>query len=123
MGGAASELAHVIRAYAAMGDVDIVHDHTLTGPLYRHRPQGLPVVATNHGPLTPPMDTIYAAMSPDVHVVAISHRQAAMTQRVPIARVIHHGLETAKVPVGAGGGGYAALLARMNPDKGVVEAI
>lgn len=122
MGRTCSELEHVILAYAAMGDMDLIHDHTVAGPLYRHRPRGVPVVATNHGPLTPPMDTIYAAMI-DVHLVAISHRQAELTRGVRVARVIHHGIDTDAVPVGAGDGGYAAFLARMSPDKGVVEAI
>src|SRR4029453_18985966 len=30
-----TELRHVIASYAAMTDVDVVHDHTLAGPLYR----------------------------------------------------------------------------------------
>src|SRR5690242_11071798 len=45
-----TELRHVIRSYAAMRDVDIVHDHTLTGPLYGHIPSRTPVVTTAHGP-------------------------------------------------------------------------
>ena len=123
LGTTDSELAHVVRAYAAMGGVDLIHDHTVLGPLYRHRPPGVPVVATNHGPLRPPQDDIYAAMAPDVHLVAISARQAELTHGVRVARVIHHGLDTAAVAVGRGDGGYAAFLGRMNPDKGVVEAI
>jgi len=122
LGTTESELAHVIRGYAAMTDVDLIHDHTVLGPLYRHRPVGIPVVATNHGPLRPPLDDIYAAMTSDVHLVAISARQAELTPG-RVARVIHHGIATAEVPVGAGGGGYAAFLGRMSPDKGVVEAI
>ena len=47
-----TELRHVITSYAAMSDVDVVHDHTLTGPLYRHPPAGPPVVTTAHGPST-----------------------------------------------------------------------
>ena len=35
-------MAHVARAYAAMCDVDVIHDHTIGGPLYRHRPAGFP---------------------------------------------------------------------------------
>jgi len=39
-----TELRHVITSYAAMTGVDVVHDHTLTGPLYRRPPAGPPVV-------------------------------------------------------------------------------
>jgi hypothetical protein len=45
-GGAVTELRHVLTSYAAMGDVDVVHDHTMCGPVYRHRPVGVPVVTT-----------------------------------------------------------------------------
>src|SRR5687768_6337585 len=49
-GAAVTELRHVITSYAAMADVDVVHDHTMCGPTYGHRPVGIPAVTTNHGP-------------------------------------------------------------------------
>jgi hypothetical protein len=50
VGDVVTELRHVVRSYAAMTDVDVIHDHTLVGPLY-HRPNlWNPVVTTNHGP-------------------------------------------------------------------------
>ena len=49
-----TELRHVITGYAAMTDVDVVHDHTVTGPLYGHRPVGTPVVTTAHARSTRP---------------------------------------------------------------------
>ena len=55
--------------------------------------------------------------------MAISHNQASTADGVPIIRVIHHGLDVDRVPVGTGGGGYAAFLGRMCPDKGAREAI
>ncbi|NKX54125.1 glycosyltransferase family 4 protein [Arthrobacter mobilis] len=116
-----AELAHVVRAYAAMADMDLVHDHTLAGPLYRHRPV-LPVVATNHGPFNAANTAIYAAASRDVAVVAISRHQASTATGVRVARVIHHGMELGNVPVGDGGG-YACFLGRVNPDKGIAQAI
>jgi glycosyltransferase involved in cell wall biosynthesis len=42
---------------------------------------------------------------------------------VPIAAVIHHGLDASAWPVGSGDGGYVLFLGRMNPDKGVHRAI
>src|SRR4029079_5933718 len=51
-GDAITELAHVSRAYAAMTDMDVIHDHTIAGPLYRHRP-AVPTVTTNQGPSRP----------------------------------------------------------------------
>jgi glycosyltransferase involved in cell wall biosynthesis len=122
MGLSEVELGHVVRAYEAMPDMDLVHDHTLGGPLYRHRPAGLPIVTTNHGPFRAQLRDIYRAMGRDVSLVAISHHQASTADGVPIARVIHHGIDVETVPVGGGGGGYACFLGRMNPSKGVREA-
>src|SRR5688500_11837032 len=59
LGVTLSELSHVIRAYRGMGGVDIIHDHTMAGPLYPHRPPGVPVVTTIHCQLTPPAVDIY----------------------------------------------------------------
>src|SRR5829696_3064998 len=107
-GNSIIEMTHVATAYAAMSDVDVVHDHTVAGPLYRHRPSGVPVVTTNHGPFVPTLNKLYQHMARDTAIVAISHNQASTADDVPITRVIHHGLDVETVPVGVGDGGYAA---------------
>jgi glycosyltransferase involved in cell wall biosynthesis len=116
-----TELRHVVRSYAAMRDVDIVHDHTVMGPLYGHGPAGVPVVTTAHGPFDAAMAPIYRAMR-GVSVIAISHHQASTARGVPLAAVIHHGLDMSSVPTGHGTGGYASFLGRMCPEKGPREA-
>jgi glycosyltransferase involved in cell wall biosynthesis len=116
-----TELRHVITGYAAMTDVDVVHDHTVTGPLYGHRPVGTPVVTTAHGPFDATLGPVYRAMR-GVSLVAISHHQASTAGGVPLAGVIHHGLDVQSVPVGSGNGGYASFLGRMCPEKGPREA-
>lgn len=120
---ATAELYHVARAYAALTEVDLVHDHTVAGPFFRYRPAALPVVTTSHGPFSSRLGDLYRLMGPDVAMVAISHRQAADAGGVRIARVIHHGIDVGSVPVGYGAGGYAAFVGRMTPDKGPREAI
>lgn len=122
MGQSMSELPHVIRAYEALAGVDLIHDHTLTGPLYRHRPPDIPVVCTMHTVMTPELRSVYRMMARDTALVAISRDQAAAAPEVPIARVIHHGVDPAAIPFGDGGG-YALFLGRMDPTKGVVEAV
>ena len=62
-------------------------------------------------------------MAERVPVIAISHHQASTSQGVPIAAVIHHGVDVAAFPGGAGTGGYAAFLGRMSHNKGVDVAI
>jgi glycosyltransferase involved in cell wall biosynthesis len=116
-GNSVDEIRHVLHSYEALRDVDVVHDHTLVGPLYsRHFPH-LPVVTTNHGPFNDDLIDLYRVVARRVPVVAISHHQASTATGVPIAAVIHHGVDPADFPVGAGGGGYALFLGRMHPGK------
>ncbi|MCU1434769.1 MAG: glycosyl transferase family 1 [Pseudarthrobacter sp.] len=123
LGFSLSELSHVIRSYEAMGNVDIIHDHTLAGPLCAGRPPGCPVVTTIHGPLTPAAADVYRAMAANTAIIGISRDQASKVPDVPITQVIHHGMDVSAVPVGSGQGGYACFVGRMCPDKGVLEAI
>lgn len=123
LGTTVVEARHVMYAYDAIGDVDIVHDHTVLGPLYAERFPDRKVVTTNHGPFTSDLRAIYRAIIPRVPIIAISRHQASTAVGVPIARVIHHGVDPAQFPVGDGSGGYLAFLGRMSPNKGVREAI
>ncbi|MDI3279562.1 glycosyltransferase, partial [Arthrobacter sp. AL08] len=117
------ELSHVVRAYEGLGDVDIIHDHTLAGPLMARRKSNAPVVTTIHGPLTRTSADLYRAMATDTAIVGISRDQASSVSDVPITRVIHHGMDVASVPIGSGRGGYACFVGRICPDKGILEAI
>lgn len=119
------ERAHVERAYRELADVDIVHDHTLEGPLLAElHPPATPVVTTAHGEFTPHLRDLYAtAAAAQVAVVAISHAQRRTAPEVPVAAVIHHGIDVEAFPLGEGDGGYVLFLGRMSPDKGPHRAI
>jgi len=121
-GDTITELAHVAKAYAAMSGMDVIHDHTIAGPLYRHRPVGVRVVVTNHGPFDPRPNLLFSNMQSDTTIVAISHHQASTACDVQIDRVIYHGLDVDDIAVGPGGT-YAAFLGRMCEDKGPRQAI
>jgi glycosyltransferase involved in cell wall biosynthesis len=123
MGLTISELSHVIRAHEALQDVDIIHDHTLAGPLYLHRPEETPLVTTIHGPLNSNAVDIYRAIARRSAIIAISRDQASHAPGVPVTRVIHHGMDLKSVPVGTGRGGYLCFVGRACPDKGLLEAI
>jgi glycosyltransferase involved in cell wall biosynthesis len=118
--GAATELHHVINAYDAIRDwgADIVHDHTLVGPVYAQR-FAVPVVTTNHGPFDGELGELYRAIADTVPVIAISEHHARTARGIPVAAVIHHGVDVDAFPHGSGDGGYALFLGRMSPDKGV----
>jgi glycosyltransferase involved in cell wall biosynthesis len=118
-----SETSHVARAYEGLQDVDIIHDHTLSGPLYLHRPVGVPTVTTVHGPLSRDAVDIYRAIGRHGAIIAISRDQASHAPDVPVTRVIHHGMDLSAVPAGTGSGGYLCFVGRSCPDKGLLEAI
>lgn len=123
LGAAVDELTHVVLAHEALDGVDIIHDHTLAGPLSRHRPQGIPMVTTAHGPLTGAFRTVYRAIAAHTPLIGISRHQAVSAPEVSFRQVIHHGIDASEVPVGGGDGGYACFLGRMHPDKGPLQAI
>ncbi|MGZ4691402.1 MAG: glycosyltransferase [Acidimicrobiia bacterium] len=117
-----SEEGYVRRAYEDLRDCDIVHDHTLYGPQLAARVGDKRVITTNHGEFAGEMLDLYARIADLVPIIAISHAQAAAAPDVPIARVIHHGIDPALYPYGNGDGGYYLFLGRMAPEKGVHRA-
>ncbi len=117
-----TELRHLLLSYAAMKDMDLIHDHTVAGPLLRRWTLPTQAVTTLHGPFDPTLAPLYRALR-DVSVIAISHHQASTAGRLPVTRVIHHGIDVDAVPVGTGQGGYASFLGRISPEKGPAEAI
>ncbi|MDP9452773.1 MAG: glycosyltransferase family 4 protein [Actinomycetota bacterium] len=122
MGAVVPELRHVIHAYQAAQDCDIVHDHTMVGPVYAQRFPELTTVTTNHGPFNDELLDIYRAVAPWVSIIAISRSQASHAVGVPIAGVIHHGIDVDELPFGEHPGEYFLFLGRMAPDKGARRA-
>jgi len=118
-----AETIHVLEAYRDAAEVDIVHDHTVVGPLVGPNYTSAPIVTTNHGPFVDDLAEYYRRIHNTIPIIAISHDQARRAHGIEIATVIHHGIEMDKVPLGHGDGGYVAFLGRMHPDKGVDRAI
>jgi glycosyltransferase involved in cell wall biosynthesis len=118
-GSSVDEIRHVIHSYEAIEKwgADVVHDHTLVGPLYSAANPGVAVVTTNHGPFNADLTDLYRVLSARMAVIAISHHQARTAREVKIAAVIHHGVNLEDFPVGEGEGGYALFLGRMHPGK------
>lgn len=121
-------LQHSIFSYEKLKDFDVVHDHTISGLFYSERYPKLPVVTTQHGPFDDLLVDLYRAVSHRVSIIAISHSQAKTAPSgIPIARVIHHGVDTENFIFGRGQGDdrgeYFFNLSRMAPTKGVKQAI
>jgi glycosyltransferase involved in cell wall biosynthesis len=116
------ELRHIMAAYEAVAGYDIVHDHTVMGPVYAQRFPDIKVVTTNHGPFNDELVDIYRRIVDRVPLIHISHAQGRPAPHIPAARVIHHGLDVDAFPFGKGDGGYCLFLGRMSPDKGAHRA-
>ena len=127
IGMAVPELRHVIHAYETVADHDVVHDHTVMGPFYAERFPDLPVLTTIHGPFNEELTDLYRILAPRVPIVAISNAQHRAAPDIPIARVIHHGVDASAFPFGEGTGDddgeYVLFLGRMAPDKGAHRAV
>ncbi|WP_372595127.1 glycosyltransferase family 4 protein [Actinotalea sp.] len=123
MGRTEAEAVQVVAAYAALADVDVIHDHTTLGPLAFGGRGGVPILTTCHGAFTPELRLLYRRIARTVPLVAISQSQRRSAPELPFARVIYHGLDLSGFPVGEGDGGYLAFLGRMGHGKGLHRAI
>ena len=117
------ELRHVLGAYDALGRCDVVHDHTMVGPVFAASLTDLPVVTTMHGPLEAELSDIYRRIAGRIPLIAISHAQLKADPGLPVAGAIHHGVDVEDFPVGSGTGEYCMFLGRMVAEKGAHRAI
>jgi len=102
-------------------DVDIVHDHSLAGPLLA-RGRAVPTVATVHGPATGDNGSYFERLGTTIDVVAISESQRRLNPRINWAGTVHNGVDVASYTF-AHGGDYVLWLGRVTPDKGPAIAI
>ena len=119
IGMAVPELRHVVHAYEAVRDADVVHDHTVFGPLYAERFGDLPVVTTIHGPFNDELTDLYRIIAQRVPGDLRLPRPAADGAAHPHRpRDPPRRSTRTAFPVGDGRGGYCLFLGRMAPEKG-----
>ena len=123
IGFSVPELRHVLAAYETVTDCDIIHDHTMIGPVYASALTEIPVVTTIHGPLNVELMDLYNRIADRVPLIAISHAQLRADPGLTVAGVIHHGVDVEDFPHGEGKGGYCMYLGRMVAEKGAHRAI
>lgn len=123
IGYSVPELRHVLAAYESMAGCDVIHDHTMIGPIYASALTDIPVVTTIHGPLNEELIDLYRRIAGRVPLIAISQVQLTADPGLEVAGVIHHGIDVEDFPVGAGGGDYCLFLGRMVAEKGAHQAI
>jgi glycosyltransferase involved in cell wall biosynthesis len=118
------EIVHAAWAgrYLEKVDVDVIHDHTLTGPLAA-RGRKAPTVVTAHGPVTGEIGTYYEKISPDVCLVAISDAQRRLGPQVTWGSTVHNAINVAEFTFRPDKDNYVLFLGRFSPDKGAHLAI
>ena len=116
---------HAVSAYTQIDDCDIVHDHAgVVGPVCGALLHGSPpVVHTLHGPWTDPARLLYGALAKHIHLVAVSHAQAAENPDLTYTGMVHNGIDLTGYPLRTEKEHFLVYIGRANPDKGPAEAI
>jgi glycosyltransferase involved in cell wall biosynthesis len=118
------EVVHAARVAEVLDglDVDIVHDHTLAGPLLG-RGTRVPTIITVHGPVVSEEGEYYRALGRSVRMVAISEAQRSTAPTLPWAATVHNAIRASTFPFRADKEPFVLFLGRMNPTKGPHLAI
>jgi glycosyltransferase involved in cell wall biosynthesis len=118
------ELRHaaVVNRILAEGDFDVVHDHTLGGPLAAAtRP--MPTVMTVHNPPGGDLGDFCGALGDNITLVAISDAQRRVRPELNWAATVHNALDTSNFAAVPATDGPVLWLARFTADKGPDLAI
>jgi glycosyltransferase involved in cell wall biosynthesis len=118
------EVLHTAAAARILADmdVDIVHDHTLAGPLLA-RGRGVPTVVTMHGPVAGEPGEYYRHLGDTVSLVAISAAQRRAAPDLTWRGTVHNAIDVTSFPYRADKEDLVLFLGRLHPDKGVHLAI
>ena len=118
-GGWFSKTVEIVNAHAT--EFDVIHSHLEWWSLPLARISPVPVASTFHGRLDlPSSDRLFEDAPPGM--VAISRHQASAHPDVPWT-VIHNGLSLDGAPFVEAPGEELCFVGRIDPEKGVVEAM
>jgi len=112
------ELVHAAKAAAILDvlNADVIHDHTMAGPLTA--PGRLtPTVVTAHGPVTGERGDFYRALGGAVRLIAITHAQRSTAPDLPWAATVHNAIRAETFPFCADKQDYVLFLGRFHPEK------
>jgi glycosyltransferase involved in cell wall biosynthesis len=103
-------------------EVDVVHDHTLAGPLTASA-RATPTVATVHGPSNGDLADYYRHLGTAVSLVAISEAQRTQAPDLNWGATVHNGIDVASFPYQDKKEDWVLFLGRFDPVKGPDLAI
>jgi len=112
------EMVHAAKVAAILDtlEVDVIHDHTMAGPLMA-RGRLTPTVVTAHGPVHGDFGDYYQALGDTVQLVAISDAQRSTCPDLPWAATVHNAIRAETFPFSAKKEEYALFLGRFHPEK------
>ena len=118
------ELIHAAKAARAIDAIDpeIVHDHSVAGPL-ASAGRSCPTVTTVHGEVESGSADFYRTLPPGASLVALSGNQRSLAPDLPWAGVVHNGISVEQYPFRRDKDDFVLFLGRMAPDKGPDLAI
>jgi glycosyltransferase involved in cell wall biosynthesis len=103
-------------------DVDIIHDHSLAGPLTA-RGRKAPTIVTAHGPCVGEMASYYRGICADTSLVAISDFQRSLAPDLCWTATVHNAVKAADFTFQERKDDYVLFVGRMTPEKGAHLAI
>lgn len=126
IGESVVEIAHVAAAQRIIEDLqpDLVHDHTLAGPLAAPaRPA--PTLVTAHGTVDQDHAMYYKSLDHGIGFAAISEAQRRTTPELPWVATVHNAVALRRYTYRSRRekDDYALVLGRCSPDKGIDTAI
>ena len=122
LGEPVPEVLHAAARVLDELEVDLVHDHTLAGPLLAGgRP--VPTVVTAHGPVNGELGDYYRQLGDRVSLVAISDAQRRSAPDLPWTATVHNAVDVEAYPFRDDKEGFVLFLGRFGPDKGPHLAI
>jgi glycosyltransferase involved in cell wall biosynthesis len=112
------EMVHAAKVASILDnlDVDVIHDHTMAGPLMA-RGRLTPTVVTAHGPVTGDPGEYYRALGDTVQLIAISQAQRAHAPDLPWVSTVHNAIRAESFPFRAQKENFALFLGRFHPEK------
>src|SRR5262249_5744491 len=118
LGEVMPEIVHIARVGGLLDDldVDVIHDHTMAGPLMA-RGRLTPTVVTAHGPVFGETGDLYHALGDTVHLVAISDAQRTFAPELAWSATVHNAVRADTFPFVAKKDDYAVFLGRFHPHK------
>ncbi len=112
------EIVHAAKVAGILDtlDADVIHDHTMAGPLMA-RGRLTPTIVTAHGPVQGDSGDFYRALGDTVQLVAISDAQRLSAPDLSWSARVHNAIRAETFPFREEKEDYALFLGRFHPEK------